>query len=208
MVYIVEVKPGLFYAYRSVRLPRHKHPVKQYIGPASKVMVKAERRRRAEAVTRKKQRRICSPTEARDEIFRVGEPYLGTGRMRIQVNGVQMIYSHYVWFLNTGHWPDWNKQEVIHHIDGNILNDDFKNLELMTIAEHTSFHKNGENNPSWLGDNAHVLAKYNRHRKHPDKYPPLTDEEQEERKAYCRAYAREWRRKERAKLDYNGEDEL
>ena len=42
MVYLVEVKPGLWYAYKSVRLPGHKHPVKQYIGPASKTMIKAE----------------------------------------------------------------------------------------------------------------------------------------------------------------------
>lgn len=42
MVYVVEVKPGLWYAYKSVRMPGHKYPVKQYIGPASKAMVKAE----------------------------------------------------------------------------------------------------------------------------------------------------------------------
>ena len=55
MVYVVEVKPGLFYAYRSVRLPGHKHPVKQYIGPASKAMIKAERRKHAEADRRKQE---------------------------------------------------------------------------------------------------------------------------------------------------------
>jgi len=60
LVYLIEVKPGLWYAYKCVRLPGHKHPVKQYIGPASKAMVKAERRRQAEAVRRK--RRTCSPT--------------------------------------------------------------------------------------------------------------------------------------------------
>jgi len=60
MVYLVEVKPGLWYAYRSIRLPDRKHPVKQYIGPASKTMVKAERRRQAEAARRKKKE--CSPT--------------------------------------------------------------------------------------------------------------------------------------------------
>lgn len=60
MVYVVEVKPGLFYAYRSVRLPGHKYPVKQYIGPASKAEVKAERRRRAESSSQK--RKECNPT--------------------------------------------------------------------------------------------------------------------------------------------------
>ena len=60
MVYVVEVKPGLFYAYRSVRLPGHKYPVKQYIGPASQAIIKAQRRKQAEAVKRNKRR--CSPT--------------------------------------------------------------------------------------------------------------------------------------------------
>ncbi len=60
MVYVVEVKPGLFYAYKSVRLPGHKYPVKQYIGPASQAMIKAEHRKQAEAARRK--RKLCSPT--------------------------------------------------------------------------------------------------------------------------------------------------
>lgn len=54
-------------------------------------------------------------------------------------------YSHYVWFQNTGHWPDFkNKQEIVHHIDGDISNDDFSNLRLMTKAEHSTFHNIGE----------------------------------------------------------------
>lgn len=46
MVYIVEVKPGLYYLYRSVRVPGRRHPVKMYIGRAgtSKVKKYLERR--------------------------------------------------------------------------------------------------------------------------------------------------------------------
>jgi len=64
MVYLVEVKPGLWYAYRSVRMPGHKYPVKQYIGPASKTMIKAERRKQAKAAKQKERR--CSPTPNTD----------------------------------------------------------------------------------------------------------------------------------------------
>ena len=61
MVYLVEVKPGLWYAYRSVRLPGHKYPVKEYIGPASRTMIKAERRKQTETAKRKR-----SPTPDTD----------------------------------------------------------------------------------------------------------------------------------------------
>lgn len=30
--------------------------------------------------------------------------------------------------------------EAVHHIDGDITNNDFSNLELMSISEHTTFH--------------------------------------------------------------------
>jgi len=112
--------------------------------------------------------------EARKGLHRVGVPYLvsGKGRMKIQIDGKQRFYSHYVWFLNTGHWPDWKngKGEDIHHIDDDPLNDDFKNLLLMTHAEHTSLHssrenspmygRRGENSPSWKGDDAKPKSKY------------------------------------------------
>lgn len=65
MVYLVQVK-GHWYAYRSERQPGHKYPVKIYLGPATRSMVKAERRKLAEAARRKKQKR--SPTElSKDE---------------------------------------------------------------------------------------------------------------------------------------------
>jgi len=60
---------------------------------------------------------------------------------RVTIDGVQKYNSHYIWFLNTGHWPDFaNKQEVIHHIDGDPLNDDFSNLQLTTSTEHAILH--------------------------------------------------------------------
>jgi len=142
----------------------------------------------------------------------------GNIHAKVRVNGQQKLRSHYVWFKNTGHWPDFeNKQEVIHHLDGDSLNDDFANLQLMTSSEHSSLHNKGEKhpkygakfsekyrhewkgerNPNWLGDAASITAKYNRHRRNPSLYPPLTDEERRE----YNAYNRERRRKRQAQQD-------
>lgn len=51
---------------------------------------------------------------------------------------------HYVWFKNTGYWPDTSKGEQIHHIDGNKLNNDYSNLILVDVASHSAIHKNYE----------------------------------------------------------------
>ena len=60
---------------------------------------------------------------------------------RIQIDGIQREYSHYIWFVNTGHWPV--DDEIIHHIDGDHWNDEFSNLALMTHSEHTHLHHIG-----------------------------------------------------------------
>lgn len=33
--------------------------------------------------------------------------------------------------------------EIVHHIDGNKLNNDIKNLKIISREEHTSFHQTG-----------------------------------------------------------------
>lgn len=105
----------------------------------------------------------------------------------IRVNGVVKRESHYIWFLNTGYWPDFeNKQEIIHHLDGNLRNNSFENLQLMTKSEQDSFYRSGKNSLMWHGDSASAAAKYVRHWKYPEKYPPLTDAEREEYNAYNR----------------------
>lgn len=47
--------------------------------------------------------------------------------------------SHYVYWKHTGHIIQ--KDEVIHHLDENKMNDSFENLKLMTRGEHTIIHQ-------------------------------------------------------------------
>lgn len=68
----------------------------------------------------------------------------------LKIDGVQKQYSHYVWWQNTGYWPDWEtKREVIHHINLIPLDDRFENLQLMTDSEHKSLHNRGEKHPMY-----------------------------------------------------------
>jgi hypothetical protein len=55
-----------------------------------------------------------------------------------------VIEHHYVWFKNTGYWPNTLNKEQIHHIDGNKLNNNFNNLVLTSISEHSIIHKKYE----------------------------------------------------------------
>lgn len=41
------------------------------------------------------------------------------------------------------------KNEIVHHIDRNTLNDKINNLQLVTISEHMKIHNTGCNNPHW-----------------------------------------------------------
>lgn len=56
-----------------------------------------------------------------------------------------VLYSHIVWDENN---PDdkWQPGYVIHHIDGDPLNDNINNLEKMTLSDHSKMHSTGEGN--------------------------------------------------------------
>lgn len=129
-------------------------------------------------------------TIAENSLYRKKSQYRGKSASykQVMVAGKKRLYSHYIWHQHTGHWPE--HPELIHHKDGNSLNDAFENLELMTLSEHTSLEMFGErmgkNNPNWHGDDASANAKYCRHYRHPNLYPPLTEAEREERNAYNR----------------------
>ena len=52
------------------------------------------------------------------------------------------VFEHHaVWFKNTGYWPNTSKNQQIHHIDGNKLNNSIDNLVLCSVSEHTRIHK-------------------------------------------------------------------
>jgi len=50
----------------------------------------------------------------------------------------------HVWFENTGYLPNFKNNEQIHHIDGDKHNNDFDNLMLVSVSEHTRIHKKYE----------------------------------------------------------------
>ena len=55
-----------------------------------------------------------------------------------------VLEHRYVWFKHHGLF---NKGCIIHHIDGNRLNNQIGNLLLMTHEEHTSLHGAGSKKP-------------------------------------------------------------
>ncbi|KKK62243.1 hypothetical protein LCGC14_3006290 [marine sediment metagenome] len=68
--------------------------------------------------------------------------YEGKGKLKRKFkrfNGKLILNSHVVWleFHNLKTIP---KEYVIHHIDGNSLNDNIGNLEIMTSLEHKKLH--------------------------------------------------------------------
>lgn len=61
---------------------------------------------------------------------------------RNYINGQPL--AHFVW----NHYNPNNKQRkgyLIHHKNGDILNDHISNLQLLTKSEHSTFHKTREN---------------------------------------------------------------
>ena len=84
--------------------------------------------------------------------MKVGKSWINNrGYRRLKIDGKTKHYSHYIWFQNTGYWPDWeNKREIIHHINDDRLDDRFKNLQIMTNNEHMRLHRN-----EWLKTHKH-----------------------------------------------------
>lgn len=83
--------------------------------------------------------------------MKINNPRKGTGRpgiinkcgyYTIQVNNkVKLLHRHIMEeFLNR----KLEKDEVVHHVDGNKLNNDIENLELMLSREHHRLHSPSE----------------------------------------------------------------
>lgn len=44
---------------------------------------------------------------------------------------------------------DLTRDEVVHHIDEDIHNNDINNLQVMTVSEHRKYHMKGSKNPMY-----------------------------------------------------------
>ena len=75
------------------------------------------------------------------EETKVSNSWIDKGYRVLNIDGIRKQYSHYIWWRNTGYWPQRDDDEIIHHINGDSLDDRFENLQLMTSVEHSSFHK-------------------------------------------------------------------
>lgn len=60
---------------------------------------------------------------------------------RIKINGKYVAEHRYIMEEKLGRKLD--VREIVHHIDGNGLNNDISNLQLMKWGEHTHLHKGG-----------------------------------------------------------------
>lgn len=50
----------------------------------------------------------------------------------------------YVWWKNTGYWPNAKRGDQIHHIDNDKTNNDFNNLTITSVSVHSAIHKQYE----------------------------------------------------------------
>jgi len=62
-------------------------------------------------------------------------------RNRLRIGGLQLLYSRILMAAHLGR--PLNKDEVVHHIDRNILNDVVENLQIMSPSEHARLHHLG-----------------------------------------------------------------
>jgi len=63
-------------------------------------------------------------------------------RRVIEIKGKRIKYHR--WVVEQFLGRKLTSDEVVHHKDENIFNNDISNLELMSVSEHLSFHKAGK----------------------------------------------------------------
>jgi hypothetical protein len=77
--------------------------------------------------------------------MKISKSWIGKdGYRKLRIEGITTKYSHYVWWQNTGYWVDWNKKEIIHHINNDSTDDRIENLQLMGMSEHVKLHLTGK----------------------------------------------------------------
>ena len=71
--------------------------------------------------------------------------YIAHNRMKLFINGQYIIRSRYVMEQHIGR--ALTKNDIVHHINENLMDDRIENLQLMTRSEHQSYHMAGEKHP-------------------------------------------------------------
>jgi len=69
------------------------------------------------------------------------------------------IRTHHLLFETFNNYK-LKKDEVVHHIDKNPLNNDLNNFQLMADSDHKSFHNSGENHYNAFGKNNPFYGKH------------------------------------------------
>ena len=68
-------------------------------------------------------------------------PYTTISYKRKGIDGMSRLFHRMVMEKHLGR--KLLSTEIVHHIDGNIHNNEISNLTIMTLSEHTTLHKNG-----------------------------------------------------------------
>lgn len=69
-------------------------------------------------------------------------------KVEVDINDkrTSMNFSRYLMCHKAGRWLD--RDEYVHHVDGDKLNDLITNLSIIAPNAHTKLHNSGENNPA------------------------------------------------------------
>jgi hypothetical protein len=78
-----------------------------------------------------------------------GSGYIKDGYVRISSKKEGNFGKYLHRLVYEKHYGEIPKGHVVHHINGNKLDNSIENLELMTLKEHVSHHCRGENNPCY-----------------------------------------------------------
>lgn len=136
-------------------------------------------------------------------------------RHRMTIDGKKVLHSRYVMEQHLGR--KLLRNELVHHINDDSMDDRIENLQIMTPKEHSALHNTGKDNRRWRGgrkvvrrrcDQKHIEKRraynreyYQKHKKERQEYGrEYYQEHKEELQAYGREYGRKYYQKNREKI--------